>query len=97
MDLKLTPYKVLSTCLRHGKCVDLICFLRSTKSKISLGFVEYIENQTLGAVRNTDGSLKQYLQNKSTSPKENDIGIAEDVMNAYVKSCGMSIDEFCFF
>lgn len=68
MDLKLTPYKVLATGLRHG-------------------FVEYIENQTLGAVRKSDRSLKQYLQSKSTGPKVNDIGIAEDVMNAYVKSC----------
>ncbi len=75
IDLKLTPYKVLSASLKYG-------------------FIQFIDSQPLQKVLERTRTIRQYLQSKVTATNTEDTvltetGIPREMMDAYVKSCGM--------
>ena len=58
------------------------------------GFVQFIDSQPLQSIRESHGTIRQYLQSKVTIKNNDDpvlkeLGIPREVMDAYVKSCGM--------
>lgn len=69
-----------------------------------LGFVQFIDSQPLQKVFERTRTIRQYLQSKITVPTNADdpilteTGIPREMLDAYVKSCGMlftfiSLDE----
>lgn len=72
----------------------------------SIGFVQFIDSQPLRKVFESNRTIRQYLQSKSTNvdgSQTNVNGLPRDMMDAYVRSCGSLISNshpqfsFCFF
>jgi phosphatidylinositol 3-kinase len=67
------------------------------------GFVQFIDSQPLRRVRETNRTIRQYFQSKSTNTEDvnsNKNGIPDDVMDAYARSCGklpMNFRMICLF
>ncbi len=61
---------------------------------ISKGFVQFIDSQPLQKVFERARTIRQYLQGKVSAtntddPIQAETGIPREMMDAYVKSCGM--------
>ncbi len=51
--------------------------------------MQFIDSQPLRRVLERNRTIRQYLQSKyNEEPALNDIGMPNEVMDAYVKSCG---------
>lgn len=101
LDLKLTPYRVLSTSTTHGKpnksseilssIVQLSYFVHINLKNMeswNLGFVQFIPSTTVAEVLATEGTIQNYFRKQH--PSEKDLyGVSPSVMDTYVKSCGM--------
>ena len=60
-----------------------------TPFRSPLGFVQFIDSQTITEVLANDGSIHNYF--RKHAPSENGpYGIAAEVMDSYIKSCGQS-------
>ncbi len=51
------------------------------------GFVQFIESQPLRRIKETKGTIRQYLLSKTANTDDSN-KIPNDVMDAYVRSCG---------
>lgn len=98
LDLKLTPYRVLSTSTTHGKSnksqeylIHLSCYVPFNLTHgimHCLGFVQFIPSTTVAEVLATEGTIQNYFRKQH--PSEKDLyGVSPSVMDTYVKSCGM--------
>lgn len=63
--------------------VKLFCFPPS-----ALGFVQYVESVSVREVSDTEGSILNFFRKHHPS-ETGPYGIAADVMDSYIRSCGM--------
>lgn len=54
---------------------------------LPLGFVQFIQSTTVAEVLANEGTIQNFFKKHNPSQKDQ-YGIAESVMDTYVKSCG---------
>ena len=70
-----------------GNVVVVVVVVVKTTHVIGAGFVQYIESVSVREVSDTEGSILNFFRKYHPSDS-GPYGIAADVMDSYIRSCG---------